>query len=159
MKRYITILFLPICMCASAQDGFSSYFSDTSNAQGSISASVTPFIVEVDSNALHMLSSSIQQPYEISNNGGVVTDSKSAFKLSCAVYPNPASEYLILEILDNQPQGIVFELFDSKGKLLSTREIVSLQTVIAMSSYQADFYILKVSYKNQILQSFKILKK
>ncbi len=160
MNRCLSlILVLFTFVLLHAQSGFSAFYSDTTSSSASISASITPFIFEVDTSAVILLSASVQQAYEISTD--IISESPlvNQVKLSCAAYPNPTTNYLILDIGEEQEVGISYQLYDLNGVLLKEKLITAIHSVISMKEYHSSIYILKVIESNKIVQSFRVIKK
>ena len=75
------------------------------------------------------------------------------------VYPNPTSEYLIIQLNspEKKPQ---YQLFDLSGKLLQNNSVTGTETRINLNEYASGTYLLKMSLdRNVPLQTFKIVKK
>jgi hypothetical protein len=87
-------------------------------------------------------------------NGCVGTDSQSIIDLDVAeweakwsVYPNPASEFLILDGLTNG----TFTLSDIDGRLLVTGFLAAGKTKIDFSGYPAGTYVLTVEQEGRVI--------
>ncbi len=152
-----TLIFSSITL-TQAQEGFSSFFADTTTANGSVSASMTPFIFETDTNAVILLSSSLQQAYEVSTDIINANPLVKQMKLNAVAYPNPTTTHLVLDIGEGQKKGWSYQLFNLNGTLLASKDITTIQTIISMSEYNSSLYILNVNYGENIIQSFKIVK-
>jgi hypothetical protein len=99
----------------------------------------------------------VQQPFEIS----VVTAVEEAkdFTLEFVVYPNPATDFVVLKIGDYEPENLSYYLYDNGGKLIEKTKIQGSETNISMQALSPATYFLKVSEKNKVLKTFKIIKK
>jgi len=80
-----------------------------------------------------------------------------AFKIRA--YPNPTSDYLKLSTEKPLPSGTVFQLFDINGRQISENQPQALLTEIAMQQVVPGTYLLKVVNKQNVYQTFKIIKK
>ena len=77
-----------------------------------------------------------------------------------AVYPNPVSQKLNLEIRKGDLENLSYDLFNTKGKLMQRSLFFELPGQVNMESYSSGTYLLKISdNKGNPLQSFKIIKK
>jgi len=78
--------------------------------------------------------------------------------LELSVYPNPASNYLMLKVINIKSGKLTYQLFDSDGKLLENKEIVDVETTIQMYELSPAIYFLKVSDNDKEVKTFKIIK-
>ena len=97
----------------------------------------------------------MQQPYEISD---LSANKLPAIQLYMAVYPNPVTDALILEV-ENTEISTSFILYDASGKSLQSHVVADKKTAIDMRNYFKGFYFLKVYRNNSEIKSFKIIKK
>lgn len=73
-----------------------------------------------------------------------------------SVYPNPAKEFIIMEI--EEFKNFSYFLYDEKGKLLQNGVIVDKRTEIKVNNFIPGNYFLKITRRNKDLKTFKILK-
>ena len=102
------------------------------------------------------VSEGVQQPFEIFSSKGL--PAAKAINLVLTVYPNPATDYVLLETGDYNLKNLSYQLFDITGKLLANKQIESSETRIAMTTLPAAVYLLKVSINNSELKTFQIIK-
>jgi len=114
----------------------------------------------------------VQQPFEISDISGL--EEAKGITLQCEAYPNPATDFLKLEIdastfLLTQHgttlsiQSLSYQLFDINGKLLETKKLESNETIIVMKQLVPATYFLKViqtmnASSSREIKTFKIIK-
>jgi hypothetical protein len=103
----------------------------------------------------------VQQPFEISNVTGL--EEANNISLIVSVYPNPTTDFLILEIEGDVKTQYFVSLYDMQGKLLQNKKITSHQTIIAMGNLVPAIYFLKViktqgHASQQEVKTFKIIK-
>lgn len=84
----------------------------------------------------------MQQPYEISIVLGM--KEQQGISLSCQVYPNPSTSYLVLEVENDDFSDLQYQLYDMAGKLLKNDRVVSMTSRINMSDYVPASYLLQV---------------
>ncbi|OFY47386.1 MAG: hypothetical protein A2Y87_09250 [Bacteroidetes bacterium RBG_13_46_8] len=77
---------------------------------------------------------------------------------SIDAYPNPAVDFLILSLDIPEMQDFQYVLYDLNGTLLVQELLVSKQTAVDMTDYQAGIYVLKVIQSDQEIKIFKIVK-
>lgn len=97
----------------------------------------------------------IQQPYDISVQTGMENRN---ITLQCSVYPNPATDFLKLNIENTDFGELGYKLYDINGRILEIREIKERETTIPMGSYSSSYFILKVFQSGSEIKSFKIIK-
>lgn len=78
------------------------------------------------------------------------------------IYPNPAKEYINIEVKHNDEFDIVVEMFDLQGRLVKNRNIEkgTNRIELELTNLSASQYILRLSKKNgELVQTFKLIKK
>lgn len=140
-----------------AQQAFTASGGNASGLSGSSNFSIGQVFINFQSSSGNTISEGIQIPYEIY----VLTSSETLnnVKLSCAVYPNPTTDKLILRIDDANISNYSISLYDQKGTLMEHITAKDIETSIDFQKYPNAAYILKITYKNQIVKNFKIIKK
>lgn len=105
-----------------------------------------------------ILTQGFQQGYfEITSIGDPLSDE---FELK--VYPNPASEYIWVDLKSNEIKSSLIEIYTMEGKLVYTEnwEFANGANQIMLNGLNASQYILRVSDKNgRVLQTFKLIKR
>jgi hypothetical protein len=124
---------------------------------GSVSYTVGQVFVSTNTGTNGSVAEGVQQPFEIS----VVTAIEEAreITLEFVVYPNPATDFVMLKIGNYEPDNLSFYLYDNGGKLLENTKILGSETYISMHSLSPATYFLKITDKNKALKTFKIIKK
>ncbi|WP_196889626.1 T9SS type A sorting domain-containing protein [Aureivirga sp. CE67] len=95
----------------------------------------------------------VQQPYDIS----VINVNEIAIDLELSVYPNPTKNYLVLESKDTD--NLNFQLIDVIGNVIENRKVNSESLNINLEKHPAAIYFLKITKNNQLVKTFKIIKK
>lgn len=74
------------------------------------------------------------------------------------IYPNPAQDYIIVELNTGNATGATISLFDSKGKLLRSVNIPAQKQdyVLGLKDVPTGVYIVKVACDGKILGSKKV---
>jgi len=140
-----------------AQTSVNTTGGNASGGGGSASYTVGQIVYQTHTGTNGSVAAGAQQHYEIS----VVTAIEQAktINLSVTAYPNPAADYLTLNISEFKLSGLSYQLFDMSGKLLSNEKITGSQTQIIMSQLVPASYLLVVKQGNIGLKTFKIVKK
>jgi hypothetical protein len=161
MKRkkitLIAILFLSFGLTAlQAQEVANTSGGNASGSGGSVSYSVGQTVYTTNAGINGSVAQGVQQPYEIS----IVTGLEDAAEInhSFSVYPNPTTNFLILNIGNYKTQNLFFNLYDIRGKLLESKKTENIETTILMENYASGIYFLKIIESNKELKTFKIIK-
>ncbi|MDT0688823.1 T9SS type A sorting domain-containing protein [Salegentibacter sp. F188] len=112
----------------------------------------------------------IQQPFlnaseevpavvDESNPPGDETDKNLPPSIEVIAYPNPMTEFFIIEISNFKAEGYSYQFFDLHGRLLELGPIENRRTKISPSNLGSAMYILKVFKQNKNIKTFKILKR
>ena len=99
----------------------------------------------------------VQQPYEISVVTGI--DEALEIMLEMVVYPNPATDFLKLNLGDYDGENLRYQLYDINGSIILTDKIEVQETDISMQTLKPSTYFLKVIQGNKEIKTFKIIKK
>ena len=78
--------------------------------------------------------------------------------LNMKVYPNPTSDFLILNVGNFDLSTLHFELYEINGKLLESKKITSITETISLENLPSSTYFLKVTSTNEEVKIFKIIK-
>ena len=106
-------------------------------------------------NANGYINEGAQQPYEFFTVG---IKENNNISLSYSVYPNPTASTVNLKIENESLENLSFQLYDISGKLLINQKITTNETAIQMGSFASANYFLKVTDKDRIIQTIKIIK-
>jgi len=152
----ITSICIFFCGTIYSQQAIVPTGGDASNSSGSVSFTVGQIAYQSNSGSNGYEIQGVQQPWEIS----VVTEVEEAsqIQLSMSVYPNPATDDLILEVKDFELSNLSFQLFDVQGRCLQNEKITDSQTKIVISNLKPATYFVKVIQGNKEIKVFKILK-
>ena len=150
--------------------GISSYAQETvsatggngSGSGGTVSYTVGQVSYSTSTGSNGSVAEGVQQPYEIS----VETSTKEAkdISLEFSVYPNPATDYLILKINGIVEKRCIVSLHNINGILLQTIKVETNETTIPMQGISSGTYFLKVEVTTQniesphVIKTFKIIK-
>lgn len=138
-----------------AQEAIPAAGSDATGTGGSASYSVGQVLYTTESGSNGSAAKGVQQPYEIFATVGIKLTSIS---LGLDVYPNPATDILILRVEDITLLSLSLQLYDIHGKLLEGQKIVENSTSIKMENLPCSTYFLKVLQNQRGIKTFKIIK-
>ena len=154
--KLIVVLLLGVGLSGiHAQTAVISTGSNISGSGGSATYSVGQVVYPTNTGTNGSVAQGVQQPYEIFAFKGI----DEAKGVTLSAYPNPTTEYLILQVKDIEVSLLQFQLYDMKGNLLQSEEITSIQTSIFMGNLIPATYFVKVIQGNTEVIVFKIIKK
>jgi hypothetical protein len=141
---------------ARAQESFNASGGDASGSNGSVSYSVGQVFYITKTGTNGSIVDGVQQPYEIS----VITaiEGTDSIALSIKVFPNPASEYIILSMGGYQMAGLSYQLKDAEGRSLGNGGISDPETTISITELARGIYFLQVLNTDREIKVFKIIK-
>jgi hypothetical protein len=138
-----------------AQQGTVASGGLATGAGGSVSYSVGIVDYITANGATGSVSQGIQQVYTIKIIDGI---NEEGITLAAVVYPNPANEFVKLNITGKEGNDLTYQLIDVLGKILIEKKIESNETLISLSGFSDAIYFIKVIGKNKELKTFKIIK-
>jgi hypothetical protein len=139
-----------------AQESVNTAGGDAAGSGGSAAYSIGQLVYTTNTGGTGEVAQGVQHAYEIYTFGISHTDPN----ISLAVFPNPTSDNLTLQVSDYNNEKWSYQLFDLQGQLLSNGQIVSEQTQISLNSFaSSSYYVHVVNQENKKVQSFKIIKK
>ena len=90
----------------------------------------------------------------------IVTSIKEieGLKLTIIAYPNPAIDYVQLEVESTKDEGLDYHLYGMDGSMLRKGRLSGNRARIPMQGYTPSAYLLNVVEGNRVLKAFKIIK-
>jgi hypothetical protein len=149
---YILVFNLPL----HSQHAIPAAGGDYQTVEGSVSFSLGQIFYENFSVTDGSIVQGVQQPYDISIVSEV--EDAPAISLNFSAYPNPAGDYLFLEIKGELKAPCLLYLYDINGKLLQNLTVTIKQTRVDMSRYKPAVYFLKVIEGQKKVKVFQIVK-
>lgn len=140
-----------------AQETFPASGGDASGSGGKVSYTIGQIIYTTITGTNGSVAQGVQQPYEISVVSGIKETNTITLQLS--IYPNPTSNFLILNIGNYNNERLSYQLFDNTGKLLENNKITKNESNISTENLAPAIYFLKVTNNQKEIKTFKIIKK
>lgn len=128
---------------------------NATSSLGNVSYSLGQVAYTTNGNGNYSVSEGVQQPFEIST---LTVEESISTNIKLTVYPNPALDYLTLDIDTLETEGLLYTLFDINGKLLRQETISNLLTIINFTSLPSSAYFIKVVANGKNIKTFKIIK-
>ncbi|MEO7976543.1 T9SS type A sorting domain-containing protein [Flavobacterium sp.] len=139
-----------------AQEAVATTGGDASGTNGNVSYTVGQVVYTTNTGTNGSMAQGVQQPYEIQTVLGL---DNFNINLQMGVYPNPTSNWLVLEIKNSVIENVNYQLFDLNGRLILNEKINSETTTINLEQFPSAVYLLKVLENNKEVKTFKIIKK
>ncbi|WP_373059894.1 T9SS type A sorting domain-containing protein [Zunongwangia sp. H14] len=149
-------------------NAFTATGGDISGNNGSLSYSIGQIHYLSLSDSVTTIQEGVQQPFLENSNespsiveeeNGQTKENPSKSKLKITVYPNPVTEFFIVDFSSLDESDFSYQLFDLQGKLLLQGKLDDLSTKIHPVNLQSSIYILKIYNHHLPVKSFKIIKK
>ena len=99
------------------------------------------------------VSEGVQNPYEI-----YIINQTDDLLSGFSIYPNPATDYLMLRFTGGILEATSFLLYNIDGQVLDSKDIRDEETYIDMAAFPPSTYFLSLTYKNKHIKTFKIVK-
>jgi hypothetical protein len=167
MKPILLSLLITLTISLTAQETTSSTGGNASGAGGTVSYTVGQVSYTSASGSGGTVVQGVQQAYEITVLSSV-PEAKNII-LQWIAYPNPASDYLKLSLVNEgypEPdfKTLSYQLYDFRGKLLLNNLLEGLESTISLQNFSSGSYILKITENKENrasreLKTFKIIKK
>jgi hypothetical protein len=151
----IILAYLFCSVALHAQESINNSGGNANGIGGTVSYSIGQVAFTTISNNNGSVAQGVQQAYEIFTIG--IHEDSTNIQLS--TYPNPTSDFVLLEVVSDSNQKLTYQLLDANGKEVGNNVIATNQTLIPMEKLENGTYFLNVSidFKKQ-LQTFKIIK-
>jgi hypothetical protein len=153
--RLLNICFWFVGLTVFGQQATVASGGDATGTGGSVAYSLGQVDYIQINSGTGMVHQGVQQAYEIFSTG--VQESKMNFCIH--FFPNPATEYLMLQVEGDHIEDLYYHLFDLKGKLILPKQALVNLGKIDMSLLSTSTYMLSVETgEGEQVQSFKIIK-
>ena len=141
-----------------AQETISSTGGEASGDGGSVSYTIGQLVYSTltgtNNNSIFQ---GVQLPFEISVVSGI--SEADEINLEVLVYPNPATDFVILKIDDVAEDQYMAFMYNINGRLIKNIEITDSETQIVMHDLISSIYFIKVIKDEKEVKVFKIIKK
>lgn len=163
MKTYLpkmtmmTFLFFGVFTSTThAQQSINAAGGDATGSGGSVSFSVGQIDYLCLEGSGGSVTQGVQQFNEVLQN---LSDNQINMNVEMVIYPNPTIDLVNLQIENYDLDNLSYALFDLQGRQIATNKITKNETQIQMNNLASAVYLLTVRDKNNLLKTFKIIKK
>lgn len=128
---------------------------DISSEEGSVSFSIGQVYYSSHNGKKNYVTEGIQQPLIISIPP---IDKKEEDSFKVVAYPNPVTNYLIIEASSYTNRSLSYHLMDLNGRLLKEARIGKSGAQVDVSKLSVAMYLLRISDNCKFIKTIKILK-
>ena len=154
--HFLIILFFTVTAHqVNAQNSIVTSGGNAKGTSGSVDYSIGQVAYKHVSAASGSVNIGVQQPFEVIVLG---VDHFPTIVLEMSLFPNPATEYVILKIEDLKTDNLICRLMDVFGKQISETKISKSETQLFLDNLNTASYILNIIRNDQIIKSFSIIK-
>jgi hypothetical protein len=153
-KHLCTVMMLFAVFSIHAQQSAGAAGGDASAKSGTAAyaSGVTSYTSDVGSRGSS--TQGVQHAYEIFK----ISDSKTFTDARFTMYPNPTEDLVNIATERSDFSSLSYQLYNLSGKLLSSGQLTGPTTPVAMKTFAAGTYVIRLLSKEQPVQSFKIIK-
>jgi hypothetical protein len=157
MKKVIGLIIIML-LCALHVQGQQQVVSSAgnfhANASGSISWTLGELAVETLSTANNILTQGFQQSRLTVTGMGDI----AILDYEIVVFPNPASDHIIIRTDKEQHENLHYQLYDLSGKIILQNKILETETTIPVNHLKSAVYLLRIIEGNRQVRAFKVVK-
>lgn len=139
-----------------AQETTASSGGNATGTNGTVSYTIGQVVYTTNTGTTGSVAQGVQQPFEIQTLLGAENFN---INLQIAVFPNPTTNWLQLDIKNYGFEKLNYQIFDINGKMVLQNKISTETTTISMENLSTNIYLLKVLDNNKEVKTFKIIKK
>jgi len=130
---------------------------EISGEEGSVSYSIGQVnYLSYNKNESHT-AEGVQQPLIISIKQIEIIEQKETFTM--AAYPNPVTDYFMIETSTYTDRSLRYHLTDLNGNLITEGPIQETGTTVDVSRLAVAVYLLNITDNTQHIKTFRIIKK
>lgn len=155
IKNTLVALLLFATHSIYSQESTSTSGGVATGSGGSSSYSVGQLVYTTNTGSNGSIAQGSQQSFEIST---LSNPELTGLTLEAVTYPNPTTDYIILQLKDANLSGLTYTMYDIQGKKITKGQVLQDKTQIPMLRLEMGTYILKVNQNNKELKTFKIIK-
>lgn len=156
IKKLLIATLIQGAFQAQAQEAIVVSGGNASGTNGNVSYTVGQAVYTTNTGTTGSVTQGVQQPFEIQT---VLGAENFNINLQLAVYPNPTTNWLQLEVRNTDFSNLSYQLFDLNGRMILNEQITAETSSIQMERLPAGIFLLKVVSNNKEVKTFKIIKK
>ncbi|MBL7821874.1 MAG: T9SS type A sorting domain-containing protein, partial [Saprospiraceae bacterium] len=91
------------------------------------------------------------------NLGTTHTSGDNNLKMQIEIFPNPANDYVVINLIDYIPQRLVCTLFNSQGVKVLSQRIFQGSNTIDLESISTGLYFVQLGDINGMMKTEKLV--
>lgn len=156
MTKFLLSLFAIVAAIQTqAQTAIASGGTTATGAGGTVSFTIGQIAYTTVSGTGGSVAQGVQQTYRVSAPTSI---EENTISLKAQIYPNPATDVLMLTVENTDFKNLNYQLMDASGKLLSQDRVNRNATSIDVSTLPNGSYFVRVLSKSKLLKTFTIIK-
>nr|MBS0037311.1 T9SS type A sorting domain-containing protein [Saprospiraceae bacterium] len=128
---------------------------NASGNSGSVSYTVGQVFYQTIDGPSAYATEGVQQPYEIYNLTSV---ENLELTLEVSIFPNPTSDYLIIELDESVDRSMNYAVFDVSGKQVDNQLLSGIRTAIPTAGLSSGTYFIAIFREGEKINTFKVVK-
>ena len=141
IKKLLIAALLLGAFQAQAQEAVATSGGNPSGINGNVSYTIGQVVYTTNTGTTGSIAQGVQQPFEIQIVLGIENFN---INLQMAVFPNPTTNWLQLDIKNYGFEKLNYQIFDINGKLILQSIFSAETTTISMENLSTNIYLLKV---------------
>jgi len=155
-KQLLTITFCFLSVCIQAQISERSVLANSGNSDANTHLQVDWTLGEISIETIENANISLNQGFHQNLMEVSLIEEFSEVELS--IYPNPANEFVVIDVSNDQ-EGLNYFLYDLSGKLLAYKNNINNKEEINLSNFTENTYFLVIYHEEkEIRNTYKIEK-
>lgn len=154
-KFLLSIFALAITAHCQAQTAIAAGGTTATGTGGTVSFTIGQIAYTTVSGTGGSISEGVQQTYRVSAPTSI---EENTISLKAQIFPNPATDVLMLTVENSDFKNLNYQLMDVSGKLLSQDRLNRSATQINVASLPNGSYFVRVLSKSKLLKTFTIIK-
>lgn len=128
---------------------------NASGSSGSVSYTVGQVFYQTKEGPSAYATEGVQQPFEIFNLTSVEDIEHSP---GISIFPNPTSDYLIIELDESVNRSMNYAVFDVSGKQVDNQLLSGIRTAIPTADLSSGTYFIAIFREGEKINTFKVVK-
>ena len=153
MNKLIFCSSFLFCSSLMAQERSVASGGEASGTGGTVSYTIGLPDFQTYSGTSGTISEGVQQAYELLSVNVHEWDKDFILKL----YPNPVTDYLIIEVPETDAE-LTYNILSHSGQLLKSGNLSEIKTSIEVRSFVSEGYFIEIRKNNQLVRHYQFIK-
>jgi len=153
-KLIFTVALFTMVFTGIAQQNIATTGAYFENSEFSVSYGVGELAIETLSSDNFILTQGFQQ----SRLTITAIDDESESVESIAIYPNPTSDYVYVDLKDTDTRQYSYQIVDMVGKVIDQQNIAAQNMRVSFVEQKAGVYFMQILSEDKPIKTYKIVK-